>query len=194
MQKSLRDFHTSVPGTVVGVDLSKPSVDIQPSVSTDFGDDYKVDTYPVIYGVPLLVYSGNSGKAKITVPVKVGDKAALHFSERNPNDNTDTTTHGMYGCYAVVGMEGEVDPTDIVLQNEISKITLKPDGTIILANGPATITAQPDGNVMVNGLTVTPSGNIITKGGVNLESFYQAYLQHVHEGVSRGNEITNPPR
>lgn len=190
MKKFLRQVHTSVPCTVVGVDLSVPSVDLQPTVSTDFGDNYKPDVYPVLYDVPLLVYSANGGKAKMTVPVKAGDKAALHFSERNPHSKTDLSTHGMYSCYAVVGMEGEVHPEDIVIKNEIAEMSFSPDGTITLKNSSANIVAQPDGNVKVNGLTITPSGNLITAAGVDLELFYAHYLQHYH---AHGEPNTSKP-
>ncbi len=193
MQKAMRGFHTSVPGVIVGIDYSKPTVDIQPSVETDFGDDYKPDTYPVIYDVPLFIPSAGAGKAKITVPVKVGDRASLHFSERNPNSKTDLTTHGLYGCYAVSGLEGEIDPENIIIQNEIAKATIKPDGTMILSSGNANIIAQPDGNVNINGLIVTPTGNVITSGGVDLDLFYQTYLNHLHSGVQRGSSNTDKP-
>lgn len=193
VRRILRSVHTSVPGTIVGIDLSVPSVDIQPDVSTDFDDGQGIDSFPVIYDIPLHIPSAGGDTSKLTFPIKVGDKAAVHFSERNPHQNTDTTTHGLYSCYAVAGLSaGEVDPENVVLKNDTSIIKLAPDGTVTVENGTASVVVQPDGNINMNGLQVTPDGNIITATGVNLNDFYADYLSHVHSGVETGGGNTGP--
>jgi len=73
------------------------------------------------------------------------------------------------------------------------KLSYKPSGEIELTNGAATVTLKPDGNIDANGCTITPDGNVITANGVNLDDFYQAYLAHVHGGVTPGGSSTAPP-
>lgn len=215
MSRYLRNnLHTNIRGKVVGVDYKGPTVDIQPMAYTEFASGTE-DTYPVIYDVPVQLPSGAGGKARLTMPIKVGDTVGLSFSERNENDNTDQNTHQLFPGWAVTqifteGNAKAIDPDNVVLENDKATVVLKPSGDMILQNPTTQIRSLADGNVEINngagrismspsgaidcnGAKITPEGKIITAQGIDLDAFHDTYLQHVHSGVQSGNSQTQPP-
>ncbi|QEQ94904.1 hypothetical protein pEaSNUABM56_00105 [Erwinia phage pEa_SNUABM_56] len=201
INKTLREFHTNVRGTVVDVDYSVPSVTVQPNASTEFSDG-TIDAYPAVFDVPLQMPSGNAGKARLTMPIKAGDQVGLSFSERNEGSKTDMSTHGLFAGWAVsqIFSDGNaiaIDPDNVELWNDKVHFSLTPEGDYTLTgpvgtlkvdkagvwtfdNGAAKFTAQTDGNFDMNGAKVTPDGNVITKSGTNLDEFYAWFKRHGH--------------
>ena len=217
VDKALREFHTNIRGTVVDVDYGVPSITVQPDASTSFSDG-TVDTYPAIFDVPLQMPSGNGGKARLTMPIKAGDKVGLSFSERNEGDKNDMSTHGLFAGWAVSeifsdGNATEIDPNNVELWNDQVHFSMTPEGDYTLVgpvgtmkidkagvwsfdNGAAKFTAQTDGNFDMNGAKVTPDGNVITKNGTNLDEFYAWFQRHGHNYTwtdPAGQGTTNPP-
>lgn len=193
--RHLRNVHTGIRCEVVGVDYSGPTVDVKPFAHTNFGDG-TIDAYPVILDVPLHLPSGNKGKARLAIPIKVGDIVGLNFSERNEDDSSDVTTHGLFPGWAVTEIytpanTRPIDPDNVVLENEKAIVTLKPDGTSVITSGKAVITVQPDGNVVANGATITLDGDVVTSDGISLRAFWNDYLAHRHGGVERGGAQTD---
>lgn len=208
------NVHTNIRGKVVGVDYAGPSVDVQPMAFTEFPSG-GVDKYPVIFDVPVNLPSGANGKARLTMPIKVGDVVGLAFSERNENDNTDQNTHQLFAGWAVTqifteGNAKPIDPENVVLENDKGSMTLKPtgdvtvknpkvtaeylaNGTVNINNGAGKVTMSPSGELDVNGAKITKDGKIITASGVDLDEFYQWVLVHTHGGVQRGDSFSNPP-
>lgn len=209
------NVHTNIRGKVVGVNYGVPSVDVQPMAFTEFNTGV-IDEYPTIYDVPVHLPSGSGGKARLTMPIKVGDMVGLSFSERNESDNTDVNTHQLFAGWAVTqiftdGNAKAIDPDNVVLENDKSIVTLKPngdtslknpkvaiealaDGNVKVNNGPGSFAMDPSGMVTVNGARITPAGRVITKNGIDLDDFYQEYKSHVHGGVERGGATTNGPQ
>ncbi|QYC52530.1 putative baseplate assembly protein [Salmonella phage SSBI34] len=190
------NLHTNIRGKVVGVDYSGPSVDVQPMTYTQFPSGTK-DSYPVIYDVPILLPSGANGKARLTMPIKVGDIVGLSFSERNESDVMDMNTHQLFPGWAVTqiftdGNRKPIDPNNVVLENDKAVMVYKPDGTMTFKNPSVNIEAKPNGQVFVNGCEITPDGNVITGAGVNLNEFWQKYVSHTHPGVQSGGSSTQP--
>lgn len=206
IQNSLADVHTILPAKITSVDYGSGRASVLPLVKTQIGVN-KTIAYPELSGVPLVVMSG--GLARITFPVKSGDTVLVLFSERDPTNvlsgtgteavNPVLTNYlglfpiGVIPCISVAGNAKEISNEDVLLENDQAKLLLKPDGTMNFQNGSATITAKPDGNVEVNGLKITPDGNVITASGVNLNDFYQRFLSHVHSGVQSGGSNTGKP-
>lgn len=166
------NVHTNIRGKVVGVNYKGPSVDVQPMAFTEFNNGV-IDKYPIIYDVPVQLPSGAGGKARLTMPIKVGDYVGLAFSERNEDNNKDVTTHQLFAGWAVTqiftsGNSKAIDPDNVVLENDKAILTMKPNGDTVLANPMVTITSLADGNVKItNGtgtFTMSPSGEI---GGQN---------------------------
>ena len=171
------NLHTNIRGKVVGVNYGGPTVDIQPMAYTEFASG-TVDKYPVIYDVPVHLPSGANGKARLTMPIKVGDTVGLAFSERNESDNTDMNTHQLFAGWAVTQIFAEgnskaIDPDNVVLENDKAIVTLKPNGDTTITNPKVSIQALADGNVKIsNGtgtFTMSPNGEI--KGGNGPGSF-----------------------
>lgn len=208
------NVHTNIRGRVVSVNYAGPSVDVQPMASTEFPSG-SVDSYPTIFDVPLQLPSGAGGKARLTMPVKPGDIVGLSFSERNEDDNTDTTTHQLFAGWAVTqiftsGNAKPIDPENVVLENDKATVTLKPvgdvslknpkvsvealaDGNVKVSNGPGNLSMDPSGMVTVNGTKITPEGRVITAKGVDLDDFFEKYTRHVHGGVENGRGQTDRP-
>ncbi len=208
------NVHTNIRGKVVGVNYGVPSVDVQPMAFTEFPSG-TVDRYPIIYDVPVLLPSGAGGKARLTMPIKPGDVVGLSFSERNEGDNNDQNTHQLFPGWAVTqiftdGNAKPIDPDNVVLENDKSSATLKPNGDIGLANpkvkinalangnvqvsnGAGNLAMDPSGLVTVNGAKITPDGRIITAKGIDVDDFFEKYSRHTHGGVERGGSNTNGP-
>ncbi len=215
--RQARDIHTGLRAKVVEVDYSIPSATVQPLASTNF-DDGTVDAYPAVFDVPLSMPSANSGKARLTLPVKPGDIVGLSFSERNESDANDLTTHGLFPGWSIIGVHSDgnamvIDPNNVELWNDQVHFSLAPEGDFVLkgpvgtftvdkdgkmsfTNGSATLTAKPDGNIEMNGAKVTPDGNIVTARGVNLNDFYDWFTRHTHHYIwtdPSGESDTNVP-
>lgn len=214
VQRYVRKVHTNIRATVVGVNYAGPSVDVQPMAYTEFPNGV-IDRYPVIFDVPLHLPAGNGGKARLTMPIKPGDIVGLSFSERNEGNNSDVNTHELFPGWAVTEIFAEknakpIDPDNVVLENDQSSLTLKPNGDIGMANPKVKFQAQADGNVQfsngagtfemapsgeitANGAKISPDGKVTTAGGVDLDDFYKEYKDHVHGGVERGNAKSSGP-
>jgi len=175
------NLHTSIRGKVVGVNYSGPTVDIQPTAYTEFSNGV-VDSYPVIFDVPVHLPSGTGGKARLTMPIKVGDFVGLTFSERNEGDNNDQTTHQLFPGWAVTqiftdGNSKAIDPDNVVLENDKASLTQKPNGDTVIQNPKVDIQYLSDGNIKItNGnatVSITPEGEIKSSnssGGFTLET------------------------
>ncbi|WP_284161588.1 Gp138 family membrane-puncturing spike protein [Burkholderia pseudomallei] len=215
LRRWMRDnMHTSLRGKVVGVDYSGPTVDVQPMAKTVLSDGTE-DGYPTIFNVPVQLPSANGGKARLTMPIKVGDMVGINFSERNEDNSSDQSTHGLFAGFAVTEIytpenAKPIDPDKVVLENDKVKISLSPEGSIIIEtpkssfqmledgsstmkNGGGTFKMETSGLVDANGAKITPDGRIITKKGVDLDSFFETYLLHTHGGVESGGSNTNKP-
>lgn len=193
-RRKMLDIHTNIPAKVVNIDYSKGKVDVQVLVElvSPISDVSALNyTYPTILDVPLHIYSAKGGKAKITVPVSIGDVGLLYFPEKDMegfkgslvrNKKENSVTHTAQGIYFVPEMSTEeapisIDPDNIVIEFVNSKFTM-----------------QPDGNVFVNGANITPDGNVITKAGVDLNQFKAEYDAHYHDGVATGMGQTSLPK
>lgn len=185
VDRYMRNMHTNIRGTVVGVNYSIPSVDVAISAHTEFGDG-TVDSYPTIFDVPVQLPSGSGGKSRLTMPIKVGDHVGLSFSERNENDSSDVTTHGLFPAFAVTQIFSDanakpIHPDNVVLENDKAKIEMTPDGDITVTtpkgtfvidkagllsfkNDTGTLTVKQDGEFSFgNGaatVVVTPGGQV----------------------------------
>lgn len=208
------NMHTNIRARVVAVDYGTPSVDVQPMAFTEF-ESGTTDRYPTIYDVPVLLPSGAGGKARLTMPIKPGDIVGLSFSERNENDNTDQNTHQLFAGWAVTqifteGNSKPIDPDNVVLENDKGSIVLKPsgdmsinnpkvsaeisaDGNIKFSNGDGNFSMDASGTITANGAKITPDGKIITAKGIDLDDFYDRYINHTHGGVEGGNSNTRKP-
>lgn len=193
IRRQLFEVHTGIPAKVISVDYGKGTADLEVLYEgvSNVGDISALnDKYPTVFDVPIHIYSAKGGKAKITVPVSTGDIGMLYFPERDmdgfagglvKNTKEQKFTHTAQGVYFVPEMPTvstpiSIDPDNIVIEFENSKFTIKPDG-----------------NIDINGATITPDGNVITKAGVDLNEFKAQFDMHKHGGVETGGGQTGTP-
>lgn len=190
----MRNVYSILPCEVIAIDYSVPSVDCKPMVY-DLDDEGNTIKISNILDVPLFVLSANNGEAEITMPVVVGDKVAVLLSDADTSNvmisNTQdqpvifTKRKDMYPMMALCGFftparTGAIDAENVVIKNKSSEIIMKKSGLIL-----------------ANDCQITPTGNVITKQGTNLDTFFADYTSfkasHKHTGVERGSGTTDVP-
>ena len=184
IRDKLRNVHTIKPAVVTKVTGNRVSV--KPLTTTKYHDGSHLPL-PVIDDVPLMIYSGQKGKARITVPVGAGDLVMVLCSDRDTGDllnstvksqghflSDDITPLELYPIMAIpsfftIPTEKELSSTDIVIENGSTKITVKPDGNIEMeATGDVKVNAQGGVNVTSGGDTNISSGGAVNVSGVDL--------------------------
>ncbi|WP_026145105.1 Gp138 family membrane-puncturing spike protein [Pseudomonas asplenii] len=74
----------------------------------------------------------------------------------------------------------------ILMDNGAARFNVLADGTTLMQNGAGSFRLQADGTFLINGLKITPDGNVITAAGVNLNT-------HRHTGVTPGSGTSGAP-
>lgn len=74
----------------------------------------------------------------------------------------------------------------ISMDNGVAKFNVLPDGTTLMQNGAGMFQLLADGSFLINGLTITPDGDVITATGISLNT-------HRTLGVTRGSQISDGP-
>jgi hypothetical protein len=157
------DLFTQIPAKVTDVSMvteGKPFINAEPLINTKRSDGTYYELAEVLE-VPLMVYSANNGKAKFTLPIKVGDNVLLIYSMRDTEDylTKDRTAVAnaeylqVLGEYPIMAIPAgytqsnyvEVDPDNILIENDILKVVMKPDGEMTTDNDVTNITHQADG-------------------------------------------------
>lgn len=194
------NFHTSIPARVEEVFYNKGYATVQPLIKTItkkgsvFADKHE-QVYPLVYEVPIFISSANRGTARITMPVKKGDVGVLTFSERDTETYLNTSGVEVVDSdnYATLSQDGKpaklvfipeiftaseappIDSENIIITNDKSVYTMKPDGTTIDTDGQTTITRSSDGTITLETQSDTIKLNngsitIISSGSVDVTS------------------------
>ena len=74
----------------------------------------------------------------------------------------------------------------ISMDNGVARFSVLADGTTLMQNGAGSFQLLADGSFLINGLKITPDGNVITAAGVNLNT-------HRHSGVTPGSGTSGVP-
>lgn len=74
----------------------------------------------------------------------------------------------------------------ISMDNGVARFNVLADGTTLMQNGAGSFELRADGSFLINGLQITPDGNVITAAGVNLNT-------HRHSGVMPGTGTSGVP-
>lgn len=144
----LADVHTMLPGEFISFDplTGKATVKILTKRKLENGSVIEI---PPIQGVP--VHFIRTEKAVIYVPITAGDKCMLLFSERSLDgwkksgssyDPQDKRKHHLSDVVAVPGLysfsgsqiQTQFDAKSILIENDKSRIRLKPDGKVKITN------------------------------------------------------------
>ena len=193
IDESLEDFNTSLPARVISYNELEQTVDVQPLLSKNFADGFKMER-PILKGVPVIFPS--SGSCIVSFPVNVNDNVMLQFSqtsldewaESNANKSIKVLSKRQYhimDAVAIVGLYNKhttlkpnKDDLEIRYDTAKSKIALKKDGSITVSqNGSAKFAIDKDGKITLDG-EVTITGDAIIDG--------VSFLDHQHAGVADG--------
>jgi hypothetical protein len=74
----------------------------------------------------------------------------------------------------------------ISMDNGVAKFDVLADGTTLMQNGAGMFQLMADGSFVINGLTITPDGDVVTADGISLNT-------HRTLGVTRGGQISDGP-
>ena len=162
----LSEVFTQIPAKVTDVSMiaeGKPFINAEPLINTKRSDGTYYELAEVLE-VPLMVYSANNGIAKLTMPIKVGDTVMLLYSMRDTEDyltkDRTTVANAEYlqtlseypimaiPCGYTQSDAVEVDPDNILFENDKIKIVMKPDGEMTIDNDNFNLTYQADGTAV----------------------------------------------
>lgn len=176
----LLSVFTCIPAKVQSVNYKHNHLNAQPLIKTRRSDGTE-RTSPELFDVPIFVLSAGRGNTRITMPVKVGDTVLILYSQRSLEDfygsdgktivdSKSEVTHGMYPilalpCLFTKDSAVPIDPSNLIVENGSTKVTIQPDGNVIVDAPQMTINA----NVVINGDTTingneTINGNNVTSG------------------------------
>lgn len=162
IQDNLSEVHTMLPAKITSVNYGSGRASVLPLVKTQIGVNKSV-SYPELSNVPLVIMSGNSGKARLTFPVQAGDTVIVLFSERDPSNflsssGTDVTMPvqtsflglypiGILPCISTSGNAKSISNEDVDLENDVSKVKLTPTGTLRLSNNIGYVLIEESGAI-----------------------------------------------
>jgi len=190
IESKFLELYSCIPAKITAVDkLSVGLVNVEPTINTRRSDGSTIE-FAEYLEIPLMVYSANAGLAKITMPVKVGDTVTLLYSQRDTEQYLagdmskvyDSEALRVMGEYPIVAIPCsyteakpiEVDPDNIVIQNDKLITVMKPDGEQTTDNEVINQTFSANGDAVFSNDTVTVeyknSGDItITNGDATIE-------------------------
>lgn len=179
----LSTLHTQLPARVTSVNYQENHLNCIPLITTRFSDESQ-NPFPELFEVPFFILSGNSGNARVTIPINVGDTVLVEFSERDLGGFAQSdgrtqvrsfsrTPHGLYPimafpCLYTRRSSKAVDPINLVIENESSSISMSPEGAIRVAGN-----VEITGSLRVNGVDVGDT--------------------HRHSEVAPGSATSGPP-
>ena len=165
----MRGVYSLLPATVIAVDYSVPSVDVRPSIynKNSNGDVVRIAD---VLDVPLFVLSADGGNKRITLPVKVGDRVSVLFSDSdttnvmtNKTDDAVVTFSDPNQMFPLCALAGfftpaspkAIDAENIVLEHGSTKMTLKSDKVVIDAD------VEINGDIKLNGSQHTTGTTLV---------------------------------
>lgn len=205
IRDKLRNVHTIKPAVVVRNNGS--TVDVSPLTTTRYRDGTQLP-FPEIPDVPLMIYSGTKGGARVTVPVVAGDTVMLLCSDRDYGNLLDSTvdTDSVFlsdeieplGLYPIMAIpcfftepEGEpIDTSNIVIENGSTKITVKPSGDIDMETD-ANINMKTGGDITADvggDISASVLGNVSANVSGNVSA---SVLGNIDVTVAGNTNITS---
>lgn len=174
----LNGVFTGIPARVTSVDLERNCLDAQPLIRRKDSDQSQ-HTLPEVYDVPFQILSADTGKFKITMPIRVGDTVQLQYSQRDLAkfygsdgktvvDSLSVLAHQSNPVLAIPCMFTRTNPTEVR------------SDALVLQAGTASIVMTEDGGIDIRSTS-------LTHNGVNVGS------THRHGGVESGPSTTSTP-
>lgn len=148
-------LNTCIIGSIVSVDnYKKKKVTVQPEILKVFNDEQQLE-YPLIKGVPLVMYGCNNVVIKLPKKELVGSKVVLFFSQRSIDTWLGTGEKGapednkkfdLSDCVAFLGIDSFKEDNVVISEDDNFEIKygdgsfiIQDDATINLNNGNFTV-------------------------------------------------------
>ena len=204
IEAKLRSVFTMLPGTVVSVDKTTGLISAQPDFSSLFADapDTPVPL-PEIPGIP--VYEVRAGAARISVPVKKGDKVTLIFSSRALDDwkrsgaravPPSGRTHALSDAVAFPGLyaQNEALPLtdDLLIEFGAAKIKLVQDELIEMKVTNGTLAVNKQGKFKITNGTTDVLVQLSEALGRNITAIDEFLLATFPTALGPSGTIVNP--
>ncbi|MGF6394295.1 Gp138 family membrane-puncturing spike protein [Pseudomonas plecoglossicida] len=190
---------TSIPGHVLTFDGATQLAQVQVGVlRVDInGAEF---TVPPIIEVPVLFPGGDYC---VEYQIDPGCEGDILFSQRCIDGwiqsggvaaNPVGRFHNMQDAMFIPGFRSKPNALPDFQNNGVrlrnregtQLVWLKNDNTILMQNGAGSFELMADGTFLINGLTITPEGDVVTAAGISLNN-------HRTLGVTRGNQISDGP-
>lgn len=141
------EIRVAIPGSVIRYDHKKQLADVKPDFKRRYADGSEEDP-PVIYNVPVA--HPRAGDSFIHMPLAVGNKVTLHFSDRSLENwltagklhaPDDERKHHMSDAIAYPGgypfsdVASIANGTDLIVKNKSIEMRLKKNGHLQVFNG-----------------------------------------------------------
>ncbi|AVD86184.1 Gp138 family membrane-puncturing spike protein [Pseudomonas sp. SWI44] len=198
-REAMKGVCTSIPGHVLTFDPGTQLAQVQVGVlRVDInGAEF---TVPPVINVPVCFPGGDF---VLEFEVGAGCEGSIFFSQRcidgwiqsggvaaNPIGRFHSMQDAMFmpGFRSIPGAVSGFANDGVRLRNKAGSqfVWLKGDNTISMQNGAGSFELRADGSFLINGLQITPDGNVITAAGVNLNT-------HRHSGVTPGTGNSGAP-
>ena len=140
------------------------------------------DSFPLLTDIAISVPVPGSGKEAVVGYLDPLNEAGAESGEKRIYSRQADGT-------IVADVFLKNDGT-IVAENDNAVLEISPDGSAILTNGPGVFSMQVDGTFDINGLTITPAGEIVTALGVDLDTHTHA---QANDSASDTQANTGPP-
>lgn len=162
IENLLVDIHTALPARVESFDGQKSMVSVQPLLKRKFRTETDAINLPIISNVPVIF--PRTANAFIKMPIAKGDQGLIVFSERSLDKWLDSGGESIspddprkFDLSDAVFLPGlytytqtSIDPaSNILIYNNKTQITIKPDGETIIDNtdAAALITLKASGEI-----------------------------------------------
>lgn len=198
-REAMKGVCTSIPGHVLTFDPGTQLAQVQVGVlRVDInGAEF---TVPPIINVPVC-FPGDD--FVLEFEVGAGCEGSIMFSQRcidgwiqsggvaaNPIGRFHSMQDAMFmpGFRSIPGAVSGFANDGVRLRNKAGSqfVWLKGDNTISMQNGAGSFELRADGSFLINGLTITAAGDVITADGISLN-------QHRTSGVTSGTQTSGVP-
>lgn len=170
IDRKINDLHSCLPAEITVYDATLQKASVKPLVKYRAVDDTDNDI-PIINNVPVLMPKADN--FYIHIPIKVGDKVLLFFSDYSIDEflenggkstSTDVRNHSLNDAFALPMMNfwsaaiSGVNADDFVINNGSMVLTAKKSGLIEI-EGNVTTT----GDVVADGISLKTHTHEVTK-------------------------------
>lgn len=200
-REMMKGVYTSIPGHILTFDPETQLAQVQIGIQRVDLDGATFNVKPIIE-TPVLF---NGDGATLEFKIEPGCEGWITFSQRcidgwlqsggiaaNPLGRFHDMQDAMFipGARPVPRAITNFANDGIRIRNKDGDVFVwvKDDKTVAIENGAAIFNMLPTGEVIINGLTITPDGNLITAAGVNLN--LHGHLNIANTAPATGKPIT----